>query len=99
MRSDGGCWKVKTLRDRVIEYAERTMDDIVEAYVNPDLPPEEWDLESMVNKVKEFVNLLQDLEPEHLDDMFMPEIKAFCVKKYAASMKSRSQRLIQSNRV
>jgi preprotein translocase subunit SecA len=65
------------LRDRVIEYAERTMDDIVEAYVNPDLPPEEWDLESMVNKVKEFVNLLQDLEPEHLDDMFMPEIKAF----------------------
>jgi preprotein translocase subunit SecA len=65
------------LRDRVIEYAERTMDDIVNAYVNPDLPPEEWDLTSMVNKVKEFVNLLQDLEPDHLDDMFMPEMQAF----------------------
>jgi preprotein translocase subunit SecA len=65
------------LQDRVIEYAERTMDDIVNAYVNPELPAEEWDLASMVKKVKEFVNLLQDLEPEHLDDMFMPEIQAF----------------------
>jgi preprotein translocase subunit SecA len=65
------------LRDRVIEYAERTMDDIVNAYINPDLPAEEWNLVDMVNKVKEFVNLLQDLEPEHLDDMFLPEIQAF----------------------
>ncbi len=67
----------QNLRDRVIEYAEMTMDDIVNAYVNPDLPPEEWDLASMVAKVKEFVNLLQDLQPEHLDEMFMPEIQAF----------------------
>jgi preprotein translocase subunit SecA len=65
------------LQDRVIEYAERTMDDIVNAYVNPELPAEEWDLVNMVKKVKEFVNLLQDLEPEHLDDMFLPEIQAF----------------------
>ncbi len=65
------------LRDRVIEYAERTMDDIVNAYVNPELPAEEWNLVGMVKKVKEFVNLLQDLEPEHLDDMFLPEIQAF----------------------
>jgi preprotein translocase subunit SecA len=65
------------LRNRVIEYAEQTMDDIVAAYVNPDLPPEEWDLASMVGKVKEFVNLLQDLEADHLDEMFMPELQAF----------------------
>ena len=31
----------------------------------------------MVKKVKEFVNLLQDLEPEQLDDMFLPEMQAF----------------------
>ena len=30
------------------------MEDIVEAYVNPDLPPEEWDLEQLVGKVKQF---------------------------------------------
>jgi preprotein translocase subunit SecA len=65
------------LRDRVIEYAERTMDDIVNAYVNPELPPEEWNLKSMVKKIKEFVNLLQDLEPDQLDDMFLPEMQAF----------------------
>jgi preprotein translocase subunit SecA len=69
--------KGEDLRDRVIEYAERTMDDIVNAYVNPDLPPEEWDLVNLTKKVKEFVNLLQDLEADHLDEMFMPEIQAF----------------------
>ena len=65
------------LKDRVIEYAERTMDDIVEAYVNPDLPPEEWNLESMVAKTKEFVYLLADLEASDLEDFSMPEMQMF----------------------
>ncbi|MDX1976722.1 MAG: preprotein translocase subunit SecA [Pseudanabaenaceae cyanobacterium bins.68] len=69
--------KGEDLRDRVIEYAERTMDDIVAAYINPDLPADEWDITTMVEKVKEFVNLLQDMEPEHLDEMTMTEIQAF----------------------
>jgi len=38
------------------------MDEIVEYYVNPDLPSEEWDLNTLVSKVKEFVYLLSDLE-------------------------------------
>ena len=65
------------LKEQVIQYAERTMDDIVDAYVNPELPSEEWDLNSLVAKVKEFVNLLADLEPSHLDDMGVGEIKTF----------------------
>ena len=65
------------LKEQVIKYAERTMDDIVEAYVNPDLPSEEWDLGSMVGKVKEFVNLLSDLEPDQLIDLTIGEIKTF----------------------
>ncbi len=65
------------LKEQVIQYAERTMDDIVEAYVNPELPPEEWDLNSLVSKVQEFVYLLQDLKPEHLDDMTVGDIKTF----------------------
>jgi preprotein translocase subunit SecA len=65
------------LKDRVLEYGERTMDDIVQAYVNPDLPAEEWDLTSMVNKTKEFVNLLADLQPSQLEDLTMPEIQQF----------------------
>jgi preprotein translocase subunit SecA len=65
------------LKEQVIQYAERTMDDIVDAYVNPDLPPEEWKLDSLVAKVKEFVYLLQDLEPQHLEDMTVGDIKTF----------------------
>ena len=65
------------LKEQVIQYAEKTMSDIVDAYVNPELPPEEWDLASLVAKVKEFVYLLQDLEPQHLEDMTVGEIKTF----------------------
>ena len=65
------------LKDRVIEYAERTMDDIVEAYINPDLPPEEWKLDTMLDKTKQFVYLLEDLEPSDLEDFTMPEMEMF----------------------
>jgi preprotein translocase subunit SecA len=65
------------LKEQVIQYAEKTMDEIVDAYVNPELPPEEWKLDKMVDKVKEFVYLLEDLEPSHLDDMTVGEIKTF----------------------
>ncbi|MBO0350067.1 preprotein translocase subunit SecA [Phormidium pseudopriestleyi FRX01] len=65
------------LKEQVIKYAEQTMDDIVEAYVNPDLPSEEWQLDQMVDKVKEFVYLLADLEPPQLEDLSIEEIKTF----------------------
>jgi preprotein translocase subunit SecA len=65
------------LKEQVVVYAEKTMDDIVEAYVNPELPPEEWDLEVMVNKVKEFVYLLEDLQPVQMENMTFLEIKTF----------------------
>lgn len=65
------------LKELVITYAAQTMDDIVEAYINPELPTEEWDLPSLVGKVKEFVHLLSDLEPEHIADLSMMEIKTF----------------------
>ncbi|BAZ67335.1 MAG: preprotein translocase subunit SecA [Pelatocladus maniniholoensis HA4357-MV3] len=65
------------LKEQVIEYAERTMDDIVNYYINPDLPSEEWELDKLVEKVKEFVYLLADLQSSQLVDMSMGEIKAF----------------------
>lgn len=65
------------LKEQVIKYAELTMDDIVEAKINPDLPPEEWDLKGLVAKVQEFVYLLSDLEPAQLEDMSVGEIKTF----------------------
>jgi preprotein translocase subunit SecA len=65
------------LKEQVIKYAEKTMDDIVDYYVNPDLPSEEWELEKLVDKVKEFVYLLADMQSVQLEDMGMAEIKAF----------------------
>ncbi|MGB5975644.1 MAG: preprotein translocase subunit SecA [Nodosilinea sp.] len=65
------------LKEMVIGYAEQTMDDIVTAYINPELPPEEWKLPEIVSKVKEFVYLLADLTPEQLEDLSVGEIRTF----------------------
>ncbi|MEO1523128.1 MAG: preprotein translocase subunit SecA, partial [Cyanobacteria bacterium J06633_2] len=65
------------LKEQVIKYAEQTMDDIVDAYVNPELPPEEWQLDKLVEKAKEFVYLLSDLEPAQIEDLTMTEMKTF----------------------
>jgi preprotein translocase subunit SecA len=65
------------LKEQVLKYAEQTMDDILNAYINPDLPSEEWDLEKLVSKVKEFVYLLEDMTPQQLLDLTVDEIKMF----------------------
>ncbi len=65
------------LKEQVIKYAEKTMDDIVDYYINVDLPSEEWELEKLVDKVKEFVYLLSDLQATQLEDMSVSEIKFF----------------------
>jgi preprotein translocase subunit SecA len=67
----------RALKKQVIGYGERTMNEIVDAYVNPDLPPEEWDLEQLVGKVKEFIYLLEDLSPEQVQGLGTDELKAF----------------------
>jgi preprotein translocase subunit SecA len=67
----------RELKAQVVGYGERTMEDIVDAYVNPDLPPEEWDLERLVSKVQEFVYLLEDLRPDQLRGLSVDELKAF----------------------
>ncbi|MBI4780693.1 MAG: preprotein translocase subunit SecA [Oscillatoriophycideae cyanobacterium NC_groundwater_1537_Pr4_S-0.65um_50_18] len=65
------------LKEQVIRYIEKTMDEIIDAYINPDLPSEEWELDKVVGKVKEFIYLLADLEPEQLTDLSVGEIKTF----------------------
>ena len=67
----------RALKKQVVGYGERTMNEIVEAYVNPDLPPEEWDHEQLVGKVKEFIYLLEDLSPEQVQGLGTDELKAF----------------------
>jgi preprotein translocase subunit SecA len=65
------------LKEQVVKYAELTAEDIVNYYINPELPSEEWELQKLVNKTKEFIYLLEDLEPSQLEDMSFDEIKTF----------------------
>jgi len=65
------------LKLQVIGYGQRTMEEIVEAYVNEDLPPEEWDLENLVSKVKEFIYLLEDLKSKDLLGLNKNELQEF----------------------
>jgi preprotein translocase subunit SecA len=64
-------------KEQVVKYGEQTMDDIVGAYINPDLPSEEWELDKLVGKVKQFVYLLEDMTPDQLEDLSVEEIKTF----------------------
>ena len=69
--------KGRELKQQVIDYGQRTMEEIVEAYINTDLPPEEWDLEKLVSKVKEFIYLLEDLKAKDIQVLDMDELKEF----------------------
>ena len=57
-------------------YGQMTMSEIVYAYVNPDLPPEE-DLQNLLSKAKEFVYLLEDLAPSQLTGLDIKQLESF----------------------
>jgi len=65
------------LKRQVIGYGERTMNEIVEAYINPDLPPEEWNIDQLISKVKEFIYLLDDLKADDINLLSIEELKNY----------------------
>jgi len=65
------------LKRQVIGYGERTMNEIVEAYINPDLPPEEWNIDQLISKVKEFIYLLDDLKADDVNLLSIEELKNY----------------------
>ncbi len=65
------------LKRQVIGYGERTMYEIVEAYINPDLPPEEWNIDQLISKVKEFIYLLDDLKVDDIKLLSIEELKNY----------------------
>jgi len=67
----------RELKEQVLQYATKTTDEIIDAYVNPELPPDEWNLEGLVNKAKEFIYLLEDVSVADLEDMTVTEMKTF----------------------
>ena len=73
------------LKKQVIGYGERTMEEIVEAYVNPDLPPEEWNIEQLISKVKEFIYLLDDLQATDVSVLSIEELKNYLQEQLRAA--------------
>jgi len=65
------------LKRQVIGYGERTMIEIVDAYINPDLPPEEWNIDQLISKVKEFIYLLDDLKSDDIHLLSIEELKNY----------------------
>jgi len=65
------------LKRQVIGYGERTMIEIVDAYINPDLPPEEWNIDQLISKVKEFIYLLDDLKSDDINLLSVEELKNY----------------------
>ncbi|CAL9232765.1 unnamed protein product [Arabidopsis halleri] len=55
-----------SLEPLIIEYAELTMDDILEANIGPETPKESWDFEKLIAKVQQYCYLLNDLTPDLL---------------------------------
>ncbi|XP_055817998.1 protein translocase subunit SecA, chloroplastic [Solanum dulcamara] len=54
------------LQALLIEYAELTMNDILQANVGSDAPKESWDLEKLISKLQQYCYLLNDLTPDLL---------------------------------
>ncbi|XP_047970480.1 protein translocase subunit SECA1, chloroplastic [Salvia hispanica] len=55
------------LQALLIEYAELTMDDILEANIGTDAPRESWDFEKLISKLQQYCFLLNDLTPELME--------------------------------
>ncbi|XP_062143954.1 protein translocase subunit SecA, chloroplastic [Alnus glutinosa] len=58
--------KSNDLQSLVIEFAELTMNDILEANIGMDAPKESWDLEKLIAKLQQYCYLLDDLTPDLL---------------------------------
>ncbi|KZV57600.1 preprotein translocase secA subunit [Dorcoceras hygrometricum] len=51
----------------LVEYAELTMDDILEANIGSDAPRETWNFEKLTAKLQQYCYLLNDLTPDVLE--------------------------------
>eukprot|EP00252_Welwitschia_mirabilis_P010931 TRINITY_DN24620_c0_g1_i1.p1 TRINITY_DN24620_c0_g1~~TRINITY_DN24620_c0_g1_i1.p1 ORF type:complete len:1037 (+),score=240.06 TRINITY_DN24620_c0_g1_i1:99-3209(+) len=62
--------EANNLQPQITEYAELTMNDILEANISAETPRENWDLNALVMKLKQYCYLLSDLTPEELAEKF-----------------------------
>jgi len=50
----------------MVDYAEQTVDDILEANIPDNIPPEEWPLDALASKMMQYCPMMSDLTAESL---------------------------------
>lgn len=72
----------ENLKTKILDYVRKTVGEIVRAHVNPELPPEEWEIDKLTAKMQEFVPLLkQNLKVEDLQDLSYEQILDYLIKQ------------------
>lgn len=67
----------RELKALLVGYRDRTTEVIVEAYVDVYLPPEERHLTQLVVKTKEFIYMVEEITPKHLQVLYAEGQKVF----------------------
>ena len=65
------------LKNQVLGYGQSTISEIVDAYINQDLPPEEWNLDQLLDKIKQFIYLLENMSTAEIQGLNSEELKLF----------------------
>ena len=55
-----------TLKEVMLEYSEKTIDDIVKANIDVSVPVEEWPLDGLASKCAQYCKLMSDLTEDIL---------------------------------
>jgi preprotein translocase subunit SecA len=72
----------ENLKPKILDYMRKTVEEIVRAHVNPELPPEEWEIDKLTAKMQEFVPLLKEnLKADDLRDLSYQEILDHLIKQ------------------
>jgi preprotein translocase subunit SecA len=72
----------ENLKPKILDYVRKTVEEIVQAHVNPELPPEEWEIDKLTAKMQEFVPLLKEnLKADDLRDLSYQEILDHLIKQ------------------
>jgi len=66
----------KDLSPQMVEFAERTIDDVLEANVDSRDPPTDWPLEQLANKIKQFIPALEELTGDKLSEASQGDYEA-----------------------
>ncbi len=63
------------ISDMITDYVSETIDEIVLAQINPELPPEEWDMTAMISILQQLIPLLAGLTADQLQDFSLTELQ------------------------